>query len=478
MSKLEADIIVVAAGVSGLAACVSAAEKGVKVIAFEKAATTGGTGNMGMGLFGVESRLQRLKQMGPTKEEAFQIFMDHTHWRVDAQLISTYINKSATTIDWLEKMGVEFKEPSAYFRGGWPTWHIVAPGGEGCARNMYKLLTERAKKFGVEFFLQMPVKKIIKKEGKITGVVAENSNGEKIEAQGKAVIIATGGFGDNPKLIKEYTGYTWGVDIQSIRIPGLVGDGMRMAWEVGAAKTPMMMEVIYGTDDTTAPGDLIVASHQPHLLVNVLGERFMNEEVMSNTTFTGNAISAQKDRCAFLVFDENIRKKMEDGFDTLNVPFPFLSLEDFDQKIQDNIDKGNESIIFADSLDELAEKAGINRDRFIKSVERYNQACINGYDDLFYKTHRYLRPIKAPRYYAFKLFPSAYGSLGGIKINYKTEVLDKNWNKIPGLYAAGTDANTIYGDSYVFVLPGNTMGFAVNSGRMAGENAAEYIMSE
>jgi len=73
------------------------------------------------------------------------------------------------------------------------------------------------------------------------------------------------------------------------------------------------------------------------------------------------------------------------------------------------------------------------------------------------------------------MFTSGYGSLGGIKINHKTEVLDKNWDPLPGLYAAGTDACTIYGDSYVFVLPGNTMGFALNSGRMAGENAAEYI---
>jgi fumarate reductase flavoprotein subunit len=56
-------------------------------------------------------------------------------------------------------------------------------------------------------------------------------------------------------------------------------------------------------------------------------------------------------------------------------------------------------------------------------------------------------------------------------------VLDKNWDKIPGLYAAGTDACTIFGDSYVFLLPGNTMGFALNTGRMAGENAAEYIKS-
>jgi fumarate reductase flavoprotein subunit len=82
--------------------------------------------------------------------------------------------------------------------------------------------------------------------------------------------------------------------------------------------------------------------------------------------------------------------------------------------------------------------------------------------------------VKEPKFYAGKQIPGAYGSLGGIKINYRTEVIDKNWNKIPGLYAAGTDACSIYGDTYVFILPGNTMGFALNSGRIAGENAAEY----
>ena len=80
-----------------------------------------------------------------------------------------------------------------------------------------------------------------------------------------------------------------------------------------------------------------------------------------------------------------------------------------------------------------------------------------------------------PRYYACRHMPSAYGSLGGIKINHKTEVLDKNWPVISGLYAAGTDACTIFGDSYVFVLPGNTMGFALNCGRIAGENGAAFL---
>jgi fumarate reductase flavoprotein subunit len=82
----------------------------------------------------------------------------------------------------------------------------------------------------VEILLQTPVKKIIKREGRITGVIAEDRNGEKVEASGKAVIVATGGFGDNPKLIKKFTGFQWGVDLMSFRIPGLVGDGNRMCW--------------------------------------------------------------------------------------------------------------------------------------------------------------------------------------------------------------------------------------------------------
>jgi len=131
----------------------------------------------------------------------------------------------------------------------------------------------------------------------------------------------------------------------------------------------------------------------------------------------------------------------------------------------------------ADSIEELAEKTGIDPSGLKKTLAEYNRSCEKGYDDLFNKPHRYLRPLKTPKFYAARFFPGAYGSVGGIKINHRTEVLDKNWDEIPGLYAAGNDACSIYGDSYVFVLPGNTMGFAVNTGRIAGENASEYIRS-
>jgi fumarate reductase flavoprotein subunit len=479
MGELTADVVVVAGGPAGLCAAVAAAQKGAKVVLFEKGSTTGGAANMGMGPFGVESRLQKLKQHGPTKDEAFKAFMDYTHWRVNAQLVRAYMDKAATSIDWLEDLGVEFAEPAAYFPGGSFTWHLVKSGegrpGPGVAGAMIRILTEKAKELGVKVMLQTPVRRILKERDRIAGVIAEDASGEEIEAKSKAVVICTGGFGNNPEMIKKYTGYEWGKDLASFRIPGVDGDGLKMAWEVGAAPTDMTMELIY-----IMPGDVLTPAvgesfRQPHLMVNLLGERFMNEEIMPNTTFTGNAITRQKNRTAFVIFDENIKKHMETvGFDYLNVVFPSFRAYDFDAQLKAILESGFKEIFVADSVQELAEKTGIDTEGLKATVEQYNGFCEKGHDDVFNKKYELLRPIRTPKFYAGRFLPSAYGSLGGIKINHRTEVLDKHWKKIPGFYAAGTDACSIYGDSYVFILPGNTMGFAINSGRIAGENAAAY----
>ena len=480
MSTLEKDIIVVAAGPAGLASAISAAENGADVIIFEKGATTGGTGNMGMGPLGIESNHTRAKQFKPTRDEAFEIFMDYTHWRVDAKLVRAYLNKSADTIRWLEDMGVEFTEPASYFPEAYPTWHLVKPPtgrpGPMASAAMMKKMTDRAKELGVDILLQTPVQRLIKEEGRINGVTAEDQSGNPVEAHGKAVIIATGGFGDNPQMVKKYTGYELGKDMHSFRIPGLEGDGIRMAWEAGAAGTEMTMEMIYNMPDhMSLPPQLHAAFRQPHLMVNVQGERFLNEAIVPNTTFTGNAISLQKNRWAFMIFDENIKKQMEEDFDFRDFVFPVTFFENADDTIQAAINQGYKHIFVADSIQQLAQKTGIDAKGLESTIDEYNQCCAKGYDDLLNKPHRYLRPIKTPRFYAGRHFPSAYGTLGGIKINHRTEVLDKNWDVIQGLYAVGTDACNIYGDSYVFVLPGNTMGFALNSGRMAGENAAKYV---
>jgi fumarate reductase flavoprotein subunit len=110
----------------------------------------------------------------------------------------------------------------------------------------------------------------------------------------------------------------------------------------------------------------------------------------------------------------------------------------------------------------------------VETVENYNDYC-DAVDEEFFKEKRYLRPlIKAP-YYAAKIRPGGYGTVGGIRINENCNVCGEDFEPLPGLYAAGADSCNIYDDSYMFLLPGNSMGYAVNSGRIAGRSAAEYL---
>ena len=166
MEQVNADIAVISGGSAGIAAAVAAAQMGAKVIVFEKASSTGGAGNMAMGLFAAESRLQRMKQIALSRDQAFRILMDYNHWHGDARLIKAYIDKSASTIDWLEDMGVEFiEQPLCHSPGFSFTWHIVKPPSgraeAGAAANMMKVLTQKASELGVETFLQTPAKKIL-----------------------------------------------------------------------------------------------------------------------------------------------------------------------------------------------------------------------------------------------------------------------------------------------------------------------------
>jgi fumarate reductase flavoprotein subunit len=495
MDTIKSDIIIMGAGTAGLAAAIEAAEHGAKVIIFEKASTTGGTGNMGMGPLGVESRLQRLKNVLLTKEQAFKIFMDFTHWRVDAALVSAYINKSGDTINWLEEMGVEFADVASYFRGSEFTHHQVkgATGGPGpmATAAMMKCMTDRANELGVKIYLNTPIRKLIKENNKVVGVIAEGKDGQ-IEARSKAVIIATGGFGDNVEMMKKYTGYEWGKNIFSMRIPGVIGEGIRIAWEAGAAEEGLNMELIYGLQGMTGGSmsnegmtqmlQLMAANYafqQPGLMVNLPGERFMNEEIIGAWTFTANAIARQKDSCGFMIMDETKKNQfVTKSLDIGTSPMPVDRVENLDEVINICAGMSNPVIFKANSIEELAKKAGINAATLKETVEQYNKFCEAGRDTVFHKDPKFLSSVKTAPFYAGRHAPAAYGSLGGIKISHRTEAIDKDFNPIPGLYAAGTDACSLYADSYVFVLGGNTMGFALNSGRIAGENAAKYAKSQ
>lgn len=479
MKKYETDIVVIAAGPSGMAAAVQAAEDGADVIVVEKASAVGGAANMGMGPLGIGTKYQKQNMIDISVEKAFNMFMEYTHYNVDARLVKRYFEQSAETIEWLEDMGVEFEGAFRYFPKSEATWHIVKSDqgiGPRAASFMNKALYARLNELGVTILVDTPAKKIIMEDGAVAGVLAKNKENEDVEISCKAAIICTGGAGANPDMIREETGYIHGVDMFNFAIPGIVGDGLKMAWEAGADKVPVRIEQaagVVGLDDL--PQSIGNVFGQPNLLVNAFGKRFMNEDQMQNVTYLSNAVSHQKYRTGFSIVDSSIVKYyIKNGVDNVSLVHPDPDVSDFPEGVKLAQENGNANLIVADTLEELAEKAGINVENLLETIDDYNDYC-DSFDEEFFKDRKFMRPIVKAPFYCAKICPSGYGTVGGIRINENCEVCDKEFEPIPGLYAAGADSCNIYDDSYMFLLPGNSMGYALNTGRIAGMSAAEFI---
>lgn len=486
MNVIETDVIVVAAGPAGLAAAVAAAEKGVAVTVFEKASVVGGAANMGMGPFGVESRVQKRMMINLRKEKVFREFMDYVHWQADARLVHDYIWKSGDTIDWLEDMGVRFAGALKNFPDSEPTWHVVLPEGGGkpgarCATTMNKIMYERALELGVEFYMETPAYELIKDGEEVVGVRARGKDGEEIEAWAGAVIVATGGFGSDPAMIREHTGYTMGKDLTTFMIPGIVGDGLKMAWAAGAGKSRMEMERIIAM---TLPGAMLGERPQASLFnqggaiaINKSGYRVCDESVMQNMAVAANIIDFQQDRALYRIADDAmVEHYRKNGLDFPSEVFQGDPTADFETLWEQYAKEFPGDAFAADTVEELAEAMGVDPANLRETVEQYNRFCDQNYDDDFGKDRNYLHALRGKRFYAMRYSNHAYGSLGGIKIDHKLRVLTEDYKVIPGLYGAGTDVCDIYNGTYNYYYPGNTMGFAINTGRMAGEYAAKYAL--
>jgi len=129
----------------------------------------------------------------------------------------------------------------------------------------------------------------------------------------------------------------------------------------------------------------------------------------------------------------------------------------------------------ADSIGELAVKTGLDEETLVETMKEYNKSCEKGSDDLFAKDRNYLWPIDSGKYYALLCENNFIGTIGGIRADEKMQVLNNDYKSIPGLYASGSCVGGMYGDTYNLITAGGTFGFAVNSGRIAAENAASYV---
>ena len=165
---LEADVIVVGGGGSGLAAALACAEKGAKVIVLEERTVPGGTSNFPAGLLAVESKMQKEKGIGLTRDQVFAGMMEYSHYLSNAALTRAIIDKSASTVDWLQENGVQFIGPASTVPGEVPTWHLINGGGAAMVRALFA----KAKEKGVDIRFKATAKSLIKTDNRIGGVVA------------------------------------------------------------------------------------------------------------------------------------------------------------------------------------------------------------------------------------------------------------------------------------------------------------------
>jgi fumarate reductase flavoprotein subunit len=481
---LMADLVIIGGGGTGLAAALSAVEKGLRnVIVLEKRNRIGGNTALARGMFAAESPAQKREMFYVSREDCFKKAMNWSHWKVNPRLVRAFIDKSGDTIRWLEEKGITF-EVSPLWINQLPNWHIPKGFGAG----LMKVMARECEKMGIKIFLKAKAKKIVTNgQGNITGVLVVK-DGNEFTITTQSIIISSGGYGGNRKLLKRYWPY-YRDDIKCGGVPNQ-GDGLLMATKIGAAteglgilqlaapSTGMVMLRI-NTRPKISMLLMGLAVEPNTIWLNKKGERFADETTGYNHFESSNAAIQQPDNLTFSVFDSQILRNMEEEglFICMGIPgIPGRKLPGLEEQLRLQSEKGIVKI--ASSWDEMAELLGVDPKSMKETIDEYNANCEQGYDPIFAKERRYLQPLRTAPYYAIVCRAGFLGTIGGIKINEHMEVLDEQDKPIPGLYAGGIDAGGWQSETYCAELAGSTFGFAINSGRIAGENAAQYVLGK
>jgi fumarate reductase flavoprotein subunit len=503
VGNLKVELVIVGGGGAGLAAALAAAENGSRsIIVLEKAGSPGGSTAMAHDIFGAESPVQKRAGVDARRDILFKTAMEWAHWtRINPRLIRAFIDKSGDTIRWLEDKGLEFA--IAQFYPGQVPWtrHYIV---RGQGAELMKLLRKTCDDFGVKIITRARGRKILQgKDGKVTGVVADTKDGE-LMISAKSVIIATGGYGNNKEILRKYCSYYH--DTISYDGPsGNIGDGITMGIEAGAAmdglgtlnlhgpflsrkESGFMAVDTIGHDGAALRVRLVELAWEPYTIwVNKNGQRFIDEGYALAFFAFGNAFALQPNGIGVTLFDSDTIQMMEReglfrsgifGIHTLHgfIP-PGIPLPGLEREVR-NKEASDANLKTSNSWDEIAAWIGADPAVLMATIDEYNTACDKGHDSLFVKDQKYLRPLRTPPYYAIRCHVSICDTYGGIKINEHMQVLDTLDNPIPGLFAAGSTTGCWESESYCYHLTGHLVGFALNSGRIAGENAVRYISAK
>lgn len=445
------DIVVIGAGGAGLSAATQAASSGLEVIVLEKMGIAGGNSNFSTGgLNASETRIQRQLGIEDSNEQYFEDTMKGGHNLNDEALVRNMVEKSSDTVEWLISLGADLTDVGKM--AGSTNQRTHRPqGGAAIGAHLVPILNRAASEAGAEIRLNNRVVEILEEDGKPAGVRVEAKKGDEVyeyTLKAKAIIVATGGFGANPDMLAKYRPEL--KNFGTTNHKGATGDAFGLVEKFNVDL--VQMEQIQ-THPTVVPGTGIMITEAVRgngaIMVNREGYRFNNE--MATRDVMSEAILNQSGKTAFLLFNQSVRDSLK-------------AIENYAK--QGLLTEGKD-------LAELASKLGMDSATLENTVAKYNEYQASGVDSDFGRPAGDMpRNLSTGPYYAIEVEPAVHHTMGGIKINTGAQVLDKNGNIVPGLFAAGEVTGGVHGANR---LGGNAVCDITTYGRIAGQSAVDYV---
>ncbi|MGN0733860.1 MAG: FAD-binding protein [Emergencia sp.] len=479
MNSYETELLIIGGGAAGMSAAASALEKNIKTTLIECNSQVGGNGIFPRGIFAIDSIVQRNKLVYCSRDEIFRRCMEYSHWKIDGRIIRRLLNKSGDTISWLIEKGVHFTDVVHHVPNQFPEVYHITSKEEPAGRAIIKRLQEFCEGRGLVVMTSARGEKLLTNEaGEVCGAVCVDRQNKRIAIKAKKVIICTGGFSGNKEMIGKY--YP-DLDINRITEGGGIrhnGEGIKMAVEAGAdIEGNFAMEMAAPKIKGHGPLNMILGKPY-NIWINSFGKRFADESIVFNFSMAANACMRQPGGKVWVVFNQDIldhlltreRNIIEDIHLPDNVKLNLLhSLE---AAVEEGIAAKSEN------LKGIAEFIGCRPEVLKATVHDYVTSWTISNDAEFAKDERYIYDMSNGPYYAIEAGVDMLVTHGGIRVNEDFKALNSEYSPIENLFVAGVDFGGADAGVYNVEMSGHGFGFAVNSGRIAGETAAKEIMKE
>ena len=453
--SVETDIVVVGAGACGTAAALAAADRGLNILLLEKTRRVEGNTALSQGMVpAAGTRFQQEAGVKDTPEAMAEDIFRQNSYESDPELSLFLCRESKALVEWLvDRVGVDLRLITDFNYTGFSQFRIHAPPTRTGRELLAQMQAATSQRSNIQLVTECPVRFLLTDEaGNISGVVAGVTSEERVKC--RKVILACNGFGANREMLERYCPEI--AHALYFNHPGNTGEGILWGMELGAAVEHM--DAYQAHASIAASQGLLVTWAvilNGGIQVNKEGKRFGNETRKSYSEYAQRVLR-QSEGIAYDIFEEKTYQAVLAGF------------EEFRQLVETGAVKR------ADSIKGLAQVLGLDASNLKSTTKAYNAARLAGMDE--FERTTFGNELRPPLY-GVQVTAALLHTQGGLKINTRAQVLRPDGSVLPNLYAGGGVAVGISGSGADGYLAGNGLLAALGWGKVAGEDAANSILS-